>query len=104
VEEIRDPRQLARGRNCLAERRNRFESSENVWIRAGMRRAPRCRAMNARRSTVRLVLMLVGESFREIAVLVVVFAPLDVLAQSKPLTLRFMAATMAYSVCCSESV
>ena len=39
--------------------------------------------------------MLVGESFREIAVLVVVFAPLDVLAQSKPLTLRFMSATMA---------
>lgn len=45
----------------------------------------------ARRSTVRLVAALVGESLREMAVLVGVFAPLDVLVQGKPLTFRYVA-------------
>ena len=62
-----------------------------------MRGALRCVTMNAQPSTMRLVLALVGESFREIAVLVAVFAPLDLIAQSKPLTLRYLLVTIAVS-------
>jgi hypothetical protein len=43
-----------------------------------------------------LVGALVGESLREIAVLVIVFAPLDTLVQGKPLTVRAPVATMAF--------
>jgi hypothetical protein len=50
--------------------------------------------MEARRSTVRLVAALVGESLREMAVLVGVFAPLDALVQGKPLTLRYALVTI----------
>lgn len=50
--------------------------------------------MSARRSTVRLVAALVGESLREMAVLVGVFAPLDLLVQGKPLTVRYVSATL----------
>jgi|RhiMetdeSRZDD1v2_1073273.scaffolds.fasta_scaffold695676_3 hypothetical protein len=51
--------------------------------------------MNGRRSTVRLVAALIGESLREMAVLVIVFAPLDLVVQSKSLTLRYVLGTMA---------
>jgi hypothetical protein len=51
--------------------------------------------MNERRSTVRLVAALIGESLREMAVLVIVFAPLDLVVQSKSLTLRYVLGTMA---------
>ena len=37
---------------------------------------------------------LVGESVREMAVLVGVFAPLDLIVQSKPLTLRYALITI----------
>jgi len=44
--------------------------------------------MDARPSRRQLVATLLGESLREIAVLVVVFAPLDAFAQGAPLTVR----------------
>jgi hypothetical protein len=44
--------------------------------------------MDQRRQTVRLVAALVGESLREVAVLVAVFAPLDLFLQGRFLTLR----------------
>jgi hypothetical protein len=50
--------------------------------------------MGTRRSAVRLVAALVGESLREMAVLVGVFAPLDFFVQGRALTLRFAFATM----------
>lgn len=50
--------------------------------------------MVAHRSTVKLVAALVGESLREMAVLIVVFAPLDFLVQGKPLTHQYAAAIL----------
>jgi hypothetical protein len=60
-----------------------------------MPRALSCETMNGRRSTVRLAAALIGESLREMAVLVIVFAPLDLVVQSKSLTLRYVLGTMA---------
>lgn len=45
--------------------------------------------MDAEPSRGKLVAALVGESLREIAVLVIVFAPLDVLVQGAILTTRW---------------
>ena len=45
-----------------------------------------------------MLTVLVGESLREMAVLVAVFAPLDMLVQGGSLTVRSMAATMAIVV------
>lgn len=42
------------------------------------------------RSTLRIVLKLLGEFLREMAVLIAVFAPLDKVLEEKPLTMRFM--------------
>jgi len=47
------------------------------------------------RSTAGPILTLVGESQREVAVLVAVFAPLDFLAQGKALTAPFLLLTIA---------
>ncbi len=46
-------------------------------------------------STNHAVAALVGESLREVAVLVASFAPLDTLVQGKPLTLNATLVTMA---------
>ena len=46
------------------------------------------------RSTRAAVFVLIGESLREIAVLVAVFAPLDLFAQGRTLTTRFLVATI----------
>jgi hypothetical protein len=51
--------------------------------------------MSRRPSTPKLIAALTGESLREIAVLVAVFAPLDTLVQGKALTLTAAVATMA---------
>ena len=51
--------------------------------------------MNERPSKLERVAALIGESLREIAVLVAVFAPLDTLVQGKPLTTKATVATMA---------
>jgi hypothetical protein len=53
----------------------------------GMRRA-RSGNMNKGRSRRKLIATLFGESLREIAVLVIVFAPLDAFVQGAALTLR----------------
>jgi len=50
--------------------------------------------MDTRRSTATIVGALAGESLREVAVLLVVFAPLDFFAQGKQLTPRFLVATI----------
>lgn len=50
--------------------------------------------METRRSVAHVVATWLGESLREMAVLVAVFAPLDVLVQGRPLTLRGFGATM----------
>ena len=47
-----------------------------------------CEAMDAERSRGKQIATLIGESLREIAVLVVVFAPLDALVQGATLTTR----------------
>lgn len=57
----------------------------------------RCATMKPQRSTVRQIAVLVGESLREMAVLVIVFAPLDRLVQNEALTLRYWSATIAIS-------
>ena len=46
------------------------------------------------RATRGLVAVLVGESLREVAVLIAVFVPLDLFVQSKPLTVRFLLTTI----------
>lgn len=51
----------------------------------GIRRAQQPE-MDQRRQAVRLVAALVGESLREVAVLIVVFAPLDLFVQGRFLT------------------
>ena len=51
--------------------------------------------METRRSTFGPVMALVGESLREVAVLVAVFAPLDAIVQDKTLTVGSWAAIMA---------
>jgi hypothetical protein len=50
--------------------------------------------METSRSVVRVVGTWLGESLREMAVLIAVFAPLDVLVQGNPLTLRATAVTI----------
>ena len=45
-----------------------------------------CEAMDAERSRGKLIARLLGESLREIAILVAVFAPLDALMQGAALT------------------
>ncbi|MBI3491570.1 MAG: hypothetical protein HY047_07310 [Acidobacteria bacterium] len=50
--------------------------------------------MRIKRSTRAAVFLLLGESLREIAVLVAVFAPLDAFAQGRTLTTRFLATTI----------
>ena len=49
----------------------------------------------SRRSTVSVVAALVGECLREIAVLIAVFAPLDVFTRATGLTATFVVATIA---------
>ena len=44
------------------------------------------RGMDQRPPTIRIIGALVGESLREVAVLVAVFGPLDVIVQEKSLT------------------
>jgi hypothetical protein len=51
--------------------------------------------VDSRRSRRKLVATLLGESLREIAVLVVVFAPLDTFAQGAALTVRLWLAIIA---------
>jgi hypothetical protein len=51
-------------------------------------------AMETRRSVVNVVATWLSESLREMAVLIAVFAPLDVLVQGRPLTLRGVGATI----------
>ena len=51
--------------------------------------------MHSERSTRSVVAKLLGEFLREMAVLIIVFAPLDVVVQAKPLTGRFVLATIA---------
>ena len=54
--------------------------------------------MQTKRSVVNLLATWLGESLREMAVLIAVFAPLDVLVQGNPLTLRVTAATIGMAV------
>ena len=54
--------------------------------------------METRRSGVDVVATWLGESLREMAVLIAVFAPLDVLVQGNPLTLRASAVTIGMVV------
>ncbi|MBI3402890.1 MAG: hypothetical protein HY048_15860 [Acidobacteria bacterium] len=53
--------------------------------------------MNDDRSTIQQVAVLIGESLREVAVLVAVFVPLDVYVQGRILTVRTLLATIAIS-------
>ena len=46
------------------------------------------------RATRGLVAVQVGESLREVTVLIAVFVPLDLFVQSKPLTVRFLLTTI----------
>lgn len=50
--------------------------------------------MPDRKSTRAEVIVLIGESLREVAVLVAVFTPLDLFAQGRPLTTRFLVTTI----------
>jgi hypothetical protein len=50
--------------------------------------------VDTRRSTRRLMMTLVGESLREVAVLIAVFLPLDLFARGKLLTARFLISTI----------
>ena len=50
--------------------------------------------MDTQRSVMRAATVLVGESLREMAVLVAVFAPLDILIQGRSLTVRSAAAIL----------
>lgn len=50
--------------------------------------------MDTQRSVIRAATVLVGESLREMAVLVAVFAPLDMLVQGRSLTARSVAAML----------
>ncbi len=50
--------------------------------------------MATKRSVVNVVATWLGESLREMAVLIAVFAPLDVLVQGNPLMLRATAVTI----------
>jgi len=50
--------------------------------------------MEIRSTAARLALTLVGESLREISVLVAVFVPLDLFVSGRLLTTRWLAATM----------
>ena len=50
--------------------------------------------MATRRSILRALAAFVGESLREIAVLIMVFAPLDMFVQGRPLTTRFIVVTI----------
>ena len=54
--------------------------------------------MDAERSRRKLIATLLGESLREIAVLVVVFAPLDALVQGAVLTARLWLAIIVVVV------
>lgn len=54
--------------------------------------------MEHRRSTPSALAASLGESLREIAVLVAVFAPLDTLIQGRSLTVRFAIVTIAIVV------
>lgn len=56
------------------------------------------RAMNHDRSTIEKIAALLGESFREVAVLLAVFVPLDVYVQGRTLTVRTALATIALVV------
>ena len=51
--------------------------------------------MVSEQSAASIVARLVGDALREAAVLVAVFAPLDVVVQRKTLTLRFAVVTIA---------
>lgn len=57
-------------------------------------------AMSDERSTRQQVAALIGESFREVAVLVAVFVPLDLYVQGRTLTVQTALATIAL-VCLS---
>jgi len=54
--------------------------------------------MNHDRSTIEKIAALLGESFREVAVLLAVFVPLDVYVQGRTLTVRTALATIALVV------
>ncbi len=54
--------------------------------------------MDRRRRSLDCVVELIGESLREVAVLIAVFAPLDMSAQGRPLTVRSMGVTIAVVV------
>jgi hypothetical protein len=54
--------------------------------------------MDVKRSRASLIATLVGESLREIAVLIVVFAPLDALVQGTVLTMRLWVAIIVVVV------
>ena len=64
--------------------------------RRGTENAP-CRAMSDDRPTIEKIAALLGEFFREMAVLLAVFLPLDVYVQGRTLTVRTTVATMAIS-------
>jgi hypothetical protein len=50
--------------------------------------------MGASNSSLGAVMVLIGESLREVAVLIAVFVPLDMLAQQRVLTVRFLSLTI----------
>jgi hypothetical protein len=52
-------------------------------------------AMSNGRSTTEKIAALIGESFREVAVLLAVFVPLDIYVQGRTLTVRTALATIA---------
>ena len=54
--------------------------------------------VETRRSRLRLVGALIGESLREVAVLVGVFAPLDAIMQAKALTVRSWLAILGFVI------
>ena len=54
--------------------------------------------MDSARSAKRAAMILVGESLREMAVLIAVFAPLDILIQDRSLTARSVAVMLSIVV------
>ena len=67
---------------------------------SGSRKRPKSRRWLSenKRSTAAITARLVGEFLRDAAVLVAVFAPLEWVAQNRPLTPRFSAVTIAIVV------
>ena len=66
----------------------------SVWLARSVL-STRALSTESTRTTFSIVATLLGEFFREMAVLIIVFAPLDWIVQGKPLTGRFVLAIIA---------